>query len=47
MFNALNVFDEEAEIADQSEAESWFVLAEAGCDLEQARAFQKFTGVVN
>ncbi len=45
--NVLTVFDCEAEFAPQEEAGRWFVLAQAGCNLEEARALVSFTGTVN
>lgn len=47
MNNAMNVFDAEAELADQDTAGRWFVLAQAGASLQESRALVAFTGSVN
>lgn len=43
----MNVFDEEMELALDAESQSWAMLSEAQCTLEEARAFQSFTGLIN
>ncbi len=43
----MNVFDNEAYIADQQTAELCRMYAQAGLTLEQTRALSSFTGRVN
>jgi hypothetical protein len=43
----MNVFDSEAEIADQDTAVRWFLYAQAGCNLEESRAFYASQGSLN
>ncbi len=43
----MNVFDSEAEMSDQETAARWFIYAEAGLTLEEARALRRLTGPVN
>ncbi len=43
----MNVFDSEAYLADQETAARWFLYAQAGCTLAQARAFCASQGNLN
>ncbi len=43
----MNVFDNEAYLADQETAARCFLYAQAGLTLDEVRAFERFQGRVN